>query len=879
MMDSVARFRRGLGVLVLTAGLAFAVMLVSPLASASAVSVAPVGATQRSVPSSEPVAGRVSSVAEGAASSREGMPIHEFVAGKPKSAVASPAQSNDGAGAVWFFDGFESGSVYTYWDVIDSYTWGASTRANYSGSYSAWCLGSNAAYDYPADYMARMVRGPYDLSGSSGQTVLEAQFWLESEATYDFGALLVSTDGSNYYGSGWSGMPLEWQLKTLNLSSVYTLGNVSKAPRLWVMLKFESDSSTTAGEGVYMDDVQLRDTGTSIGPATLSLSASSLTPNAGSPVTLSGTLSSSGLPVSSAVVRIQQSKDGSGFTDVLSLTTDSLGYYSSSVTPDGDTYYRAVFDGSASYSAATSPWAYVRPPKAATALVLSASTAAPRAGDLVTFSAMLTKSGAALSGATVLLKRSTDNVNWTQVGSGVSNSGGGCSISDTPVGNSYYRAFFEGDSASAASQSSALYVTPNLRAASVTLVGPSQTPNAGSPFSVTGQVTSGGSGASGVPVKIQKSPDNATWEDIATASSDSAGGFTASVSLPTRGYLRAVTLATATYGPATSTSVLVVPGEGDDSLGGAVNPTSWPVSGSIRDTDDPRDVYRVSMEAGKVVDLSLTGGSTGDFALSVLPIGAASVSALPIESVTSGTWPRVISLDVGETGIYYVVVTRQSGFGSYTLSRTVRWRGIAVMNTSDSTVDYGESVDVAATLGRYDGGTPPIRALVSLGDQWGNEYLSTEVDAPNGLVEYSFTPTRQTQLVVQSVQNAECAQSEWSLPVTIKVKPLYSRTSASKYSVRRGSYFTVRGTMRPAHPRGAVVWVKAQRFSASGRLLGSPVRIKAKVTSSSGQTSKFSGRMRLKTAGRYSLAAYQNADGDHVAGKATQWSARPVIVR
>lgn len=612
----------------------------------------------------------------------------------------------------------------------------------------------------------------------------------------------------------------------------------------------------------------------------LSINASTTSPQAGASVTLDGFAQylSNSAGISGGDVRVEQSPDGANWSSTVAVTTSGSGYYSTVVAPQVPTYYRASLMATTSYGLSSSRWILITPQQRSTTLSLSISNTNPTAGDSITCTAHLLRAGTALTGVVVELESSSDGAEWQRVTSGSTNNSGDYVVTQIPVGPTYYRAVFKGDVQSKASTSSSVRVSPTLRTTSITLVGPSGSPLTLSAFTVSGAVRSSGSVVPGVPVRIEKL-SGSSWQDIGGTTTDASGNYSVSVSLPARADLRAVCQATPVYSQSVSGSVLVVPHEADDEISGATIPGSWPVQGTIRDADDVRDVYTLDLAAGKVVSLSLACWSGADLSLSILPMGSTSVYAYPVASISSGSWPRVITYDVPRTGTYYVVVGRTSGAGAYTLGRTLLWRSYADIYSSSQTVVFGESVSISGAIRCDGGGSAPDSAYLSLSDRWGARLLFTELYAPNGRVSYSFQPSRLTVVTLKSVASAETAESSWSSPVTIRVRPVFSRTSASKYSVRRKAYFTVRGTVRPAHAYGAAVWVKAQRFSATGKLLGAPIRVRAYVTSSSGSTSKFSGRMRLSKAGRYSLAAYQNEDGDHSAGKATQWSSRPVIVR
>ena len=176
-------------------------------------------------------------------------PAAEFVAHPAATSVPARPLPLTALSSTWLGDGFESGSL-AGWTVIDPSTWGVTTYRAASGNYSAYCLGSIAPRTYGNNFLARMTRGPFNLSGAAGTPTLTADLWLESEANYDYAKLLVSTDGSSYYGNVWWGSSGgAWVGVGLDLTNVYVLGDVSHAPTLYVMLAFESDVSTPATKG------------------------------------------------------------------------------------------------------------------------------------------------------------------------------------------------------------------------------------------------------------------------------------------------------------------------------------------------------------------------------------------------------------------------------------------------------------------------------------------------------------------------------------------------------------------------------------------------------------------------------------------------------
>lgn len=165
---------------------------------------------------------------------------------------------------------FENSSI-SPWTVYDSdgatngeYYWGRRTCRAYSGSYSAWGVGAGAngsalgcGSNYPNNVRSAMDYGPFSLVGATAAD-LKFKLWLYTESTYDYVAAYASIDGSNFYGTRWWGNSNGWVDGTLDLTNVYTIGNLMGQPNVWIRLRFYSDYSNTYAEGGYVDDVVLR---------------------------------------------------------------------------------------------------------------------------------------------------------------------------------------------------------------------------------------------------------------------------------------------------------------------------------------------------------------------------------------------------------------------------------------------------------------------------------------------------------------------------------------------------------------------------------------------------------------------------------------------
>jgi predicted secreted protein len=166
-------------------------------------------------------------------------------------------------------EGFE-GSFPGSWDVFDDvagygeYYWARRNCRPHSGSYSGWSVGGGAngsslscgAY-YPNYAESWMVYGPFDLTNATDAELL-FWYWNFSESYYDGLFWGASINGSNFYGFSTSGNSGGWREKNFDLTNVYTLGNLTGQPQVWVAFVFISDSALNYAEGAYVDDIVLR---------------------------------------------------------------------------------------------------------------------------------------------------------------------------------------------------------------------------------------------------------------------------------------------------------------------------------------------------------------------------------------------------------------------------------------------------------------------------------------------------------------------------------------------------------------------------------------------------------------------------------------------
>jgi hypothetical protein len=172
------------------------------------------------------------------------------------------------AGASWttiMTENFE-GSFPGSWHLYNNrgYDWGKRNCRVYAGSYSGWGVGGGTSgsslgcgSNYPLSSVSWMVYGPFSLTGATAAD-FTSQLWVYSESEYDWACLMASTDGDNFYGNCYWGNWGPWFTGGIDLSNVYTIGNLLGNSNVWVALEFYSDSTINYAEGAYADNIILR---------------------------------------------------------------------------------------------------------------------------------------------------------------------------------------------------------------------------------------------------------------------------------------------------------------------------------------------------------------------------------------------------------------------------------------------------------------------------------------------------------------------------------------------------------------------------------------------------------------------------------------------
>ena len=187
----------------------------------------------------------------------------------------TPIVSGVGSGGVLFYDGFENG--ISAWDRRGNPGWDTTTWIAAAGSRSAYCAGSEVAAPGPYwnNMAAWMIAGSFNLSAYGAATFGYA-INFNTESNRDYVKALVSIDGSNYYGFGYSGAGSGWADDEIDLTNVPTLGDVTGRSQVWIAFVFTSDPSIVY-QGAYVDEVTIVAGGGGGGESGMVLDASPLT--------------------------------------------------------------------------------------------------------------------------------------------------------------------------------------------------------------------------------------------------------------------------------------------------------------------------------------------------------------------------------------------------------------------------------------------------------------------------------------------------------------------------------------------------------------------------------------------------------------------------
>jgi hypothetical protein len=166
-------------------------------------------------------------------------------------------------------DGFEGSFPGSTWALYSSSQygpfWGRSSYKPYTGSYSAWCAGSSASNNYPANFASFMIAGPFDLSQATSGT-LTLYRWIKTQAAAqgdpysgDSFWTVASTSGPTTNLGGWvtSGQGASWEYRSYDLTNWGTQGNLCGHSSVYLGFVFDSNNDSVTDKGVFVDEVRL----------------------------------------------------------------------------------------------------------------------------------------------------------------------------------------------------------------------------------------------------------------------------------------------------------------------------------------------------------------------------------------------------------------------------------------------------------------------------------------------------------------------------------------------------------------------------------------------------------------------------------------------
>lgn len=338
----------------------------------------------------------------------------------------------------------------------------------------------------------------------------------------------------------------------------------------------------------------------------------------------------------------------------------------------------------------------------------------------------------------------------------------------------------------------------------------------------------------------------ATAEDIGTMGRDVRTGY---------GLVRA-DLALGAGTPPTSTVL-------EDSLPGRplIDPS---VSGLLSASDDPDDIYAVTLYEGQHLSATLTCASSTRLRLDVYEPGASSVASPPVASAVTTGGPACVAFTVPRTGTYSLRLNAEEGVGAYGLlwergyftetlieaSPTCAWGGAAlVKGTVSSYGDEGVGL-VPVALDAWPTGA----------SGWTRNVAQARTDA---FGDFAFKP-RPTRRTRYRVRFAGMPGEYASVSETVTVRPRAALSSpAPTTAITRGRDFRVAGSLRPSHRVGArTVKVTAWHKEAGSWVLRHTVY--ATNLDRSGYT-RYIAKMRVTRRGSWKFVAYVPGDMVHAA--------------
>ncbi|MBI5231647.1 MAG: PPC domain-containing protein [Coriobacteriales bacterium] len=331
--------------------------------------------------------------------------------------------------------------------------------------------------------------------------------------------------------------------------------------------------------------------------------------------------------------------------------------------------------------------------------------------------------------------------------------------------------------------------------------------------------------------------------------------------------------------------------EGNDDIDVANDLNLNPMTGTLDVATDEIDVYKITLAEGETFWASLDGQAGTDFDLYLYGPDASSVeTATPASYNAVSEYPNGLVHEATVAGDYYVVAYSDTwdggdgGAGTY----TIRWAtdvGFAG-DQSASVVNYQKPAFLLAAFLQDQVAQNPIAgewirlyvrrstgnfAVISSQPALLTDAEGIGMDAED-LPGWVVTPYNKTSYYVSVDQwcgNPEHTESDvpnafWG-PFTVTPR-VYISTPYPLSSVKRNTYVSWRGTLKPRHTSGAkTVTLKAEHYESGKWVL----RATGAATNKNGATgaSTITGRLKLTRTGRWRIYGYAPSDTYHASTK------------
>jgi 5-hydroxyisourate hydrolase-like protein (transthyretin family) len=300
-------------------------------------------------------------------------------------------------------------------------------------------------------------------------------------------------------------------------------------------------------------------------PTQLSAAANITTAYVGQNFAINGTLNTTnGTAIAGAIITLQKNVSWA-WTNVATNVTDANGTYqfSDNESVAGSYQYRTTYAGNAAYINATSNTVSVQVTTIPTQLSAAANLTTAYVNQNFTINGTLNSTdGTAIAGATITLQKNVSGT-WQNVtgntASTTSTGAYGISTSESAAGTYQYRAVYAGNATFGNATSNAVAVTVSRHSTTLSATVSTNVVAVNKPFSINGRLRSGATGLAGATITLQRSTNNATWNNVTSATTSAAGEYQFSRSESSTGtyQYRTVYGGNVTYANATSNVVSV----------------------------------------------------------------------------------------------------------------------------------------------------------------------------------------------------------------------------------------------------------------------------------------------------------------------------------